>query len=141
VTFDSLLIGHDAGVTGVAWNLDPSAPILLSTATDASVILWSLSTVGSSSGEKIQLWTNHHRFGDVGGQRLGGFVGGFWVKPGHLCAWGWNGGLRQWRTQTSDWQEKRSITGHSAPVHGIDWEPQGRYLASARYEFQTFQSV
>ncbi|PVF97247.1 WD40 repeat-like protein, partial [Serendipita vermifera] len=131
MTFDSLLIGHDAGVTGVAWNPNPTPPLLLSTATDASVILWSLSTVGSSGSEKNQLWINQYRFGDVGGQRFGGFVGGFWITPSHLCAWGWNGGLRQWHSKNGEWKEKRSITGHAAPVHGIDWEPQGRYLISA----------
>jgi len=131
ITFDALLIGHDAGVTGVAWG--PSLPrVLLTTSTDSSAILWSISTLGRYSDESTQLWTIHRRFGDVGGQRLGGFVGGLWVHRDQFCAWTWNGGLRRWHFLDDQWQEMSAITGHSSPVCGIDWEPAGRYLISAR---------
>jgi elongator complex protein 2 len=131
ITFDALLVGHDAGVTALSWR--PSLPrVLLSTSTDSSAILWSATTVGGDSDNPTQLWTNHQRFGDVGGQRLGGFVGGFWVDADQICAWTWNGGFRRWGVVSDQWQEMQAVTGHSSPVHGLDWEPAGRYLISAR---------
>ncbi len=48
VTFDALLVGHDAGITSLSWRPQttaPSSPTLLSTSTDSSLILWSPSTV------------------------------------------------------------------------------------------------
>ncbi|CDO74012.1 hypothetical protein BN946_scf185043.g61 [Trametes cinnabarina] len=79
VTFDALLIGHEAGVTALSWrpqNSPDDTPTLLSTSTDSSLILWSPSTVLTSASDGTTLWINRQRFGDVGGQRLGGFVGG-----------------------------------------------------------------
>ncbi|KAG8808850.1 hypothetical protein FRC17_003746 [Serendipita sp. 399] len=129
VTFDALLIGHDAGVTDVAWK--PSGPdhVLLSSSVDSSVILWSPSSIGPNKDN--QIWTNHQRFGDVGGQRLGGFVGALWVNEREIIAWGWNGGTRRWGFADDQWSELQAVTGHSSPVHGVNWEPFGRYLISA----------
>lgn len=132
ITFDALLIGHDAGVTSVSWK--PSTPrILLSTSTDSSAILWSPTTLGQGSSHSNQLWTNHQRFGDVGGQRLGGFVGGFWLNAEQIITCAWNGGSRRWGMINGQWSELQAVTGHASAVHGIDWEPFGRYLVSARY--------
>lgn len=129
ITFDALLVGHDAGVTSVSWK--PSTPqVLLSTSTDSSAILWSPTTLRNSE-QSTQLWTNHQRFGDVGGQRLGGFVSGCWLNPTQIVACAWNGGARRWGCIDGQWDELQAITGHSSAVHGIDWEPAGRYLISA----------
>ncbi|CCA67278.1 related to ELP2-29 kDa subunit of elongator and elongating RNA polymerase II holoenzyme [Serendipita indica DSM 11827] len=125
ITLDALLIGHDAGVTDVTWMPSPNSRILLSTSVDSSVILW------SSSDSTSQIWTNRYRFGDVGGQRLGGFVGGLWVDANQAVAFGWNGSFRRWNYVNDQWHEVQAVTGHSAPVHGIDWEPSGRYFISA----------
>ncbi|KAG8819898.1 hypothetical protein FRC19_009421 [Serendipita sp. 401] len=129
VTFDALLIGHDAGVTDIAWKPSGCDHVLLSSSVDSSVILWSPSSIGPN--KESQIWTNHHRFGDVGGQRLGGFVGALWVNEHEIIAWGWNGGTRRWGFIDDQWSELQAVTGHASPVHGIDWEPSGRYLVSA----------
>ncbi|KAI0080733.1 WD40 repeat-like protein [Panus rudis PR-1116 ss-1] len=143
ITFDALLIGHEAGVTSLSWRPSKfTESTLLSTSTDSSVILWSPSTVlGSSSDKSSSLWINRQRFGDIGGQRLGGFVGGIWTNKGmDVLAWGWNGGWRRWRCIASigadkaagpeEWSEIGAITGHCNAVKGLSWSPRGEYLLS-----------
>ncbi|KAJ3510299.1 hypothetical protein NLJ89_g4762 [Agrocybe chaxingu] len=140
VTFDALLIGHEAGVTSLTWSpVGSSTPTLLSTSTDSSVILWSPSTILNTSGDSSSsIWINRQRFGDVGGQRLGGFVGGLWANGGNdALAWGWAGGWRRWRCDypgvdiaSESWSEKGAITGHKGPVKGLDWSPDGKYVIS-----------
>jgi elongator complex protein 2 len=143
ITFDALLVGHEAGITSLSWRPstgDYSEPTLLSTSTDSSLILWSPSTIFSSSQEQTStLWINSHRFGDVGGQRLGGFVLGLWSRDGkEALGCGWNGGWRRWRrlpneeeTSTEEWREVGAISGHSGPVKGLSWSPNGEYLISS----------
>lgn len=126
------MIGHDAGITSVAWNPLVTPPVLLSTSVDSSVILWSPTTIGGATDESSKLWTNHHRFGDVGGQRLGGFVGGTWLGSSELCAWGWNGGFRRWGHLETEGEEFQAITGHADGVHGISWNASGEYFITAR---------
>ncbi|EAU84731.2 elongator complex protein 2 [Coprinopsis cinerea okayama7 len=141
VTFDALLIGHEAGLTSLHWRpktSDESTPTLLSTSTDSSLILWMPSSVGNSATQEgSSIWINYQRFGDVGGQRLGGFIGGIWADGGsEALAWGWSGGWRRWRCnratnrQDESWHELGAITGHSGPVKGIDWSLSGNYLIS-----------
>lgn len=152
ITFDALLIGHEAGVTSLSWavqkvGMDDRGPplTLLSTSTDSSLILWSpsdalfaTSPYDSSAGS---IWVNRQRFGDVGGQRYGGFVGGIWanIARGYeAMAWGWDGGWRRWRsvqtenlsTETDGWREVGAVGGHNGPVKDIDWSPAGEYLMS-----------
>lgn len=166
ITFDALLVGHEASVTSLSWRpLPPSSsssaaafdrtPTLLSTSTDSSLILWSPSTILTSTSAQengqdgtTSLWINRQRFGDVGGQRLGGFVGGLWTRGGaEASAWGWSGGWRRWRCipdagshdgglfgapSLESWTETGAISGHNGPVRGISWSPDGEYLLSAR---------
>lgn len=133
VTFDALLVGHESGVTSLSWKPDnptASSPVLLSTSTDSSLILWS---------PFDSLWVNRNRFGDIGGQRLGGFVGGSWNTGGEdILAWGWNGGLRRWKHDANveedavrAWAEANAVTGHNNVVKDICWSPLGEFLASA----------
>ncbi|KAF5331613.1 hypothetical protein D9611_007734 [Ephemerocybe angulata] len=140
VTFDALLVGHEAGITSLKWrpSTQGSSPALLSTSTDSSVILWAPSSALSHMENGPSLWINYQRFGDVGGQRLGGFVGGLWGSSGgRLLAWGWSGGWRHWKCLDPSkgpgsevWNEVGAITGHSGPVRGLDWSPNGDYLIS-----------
>ncbi|KAG8806214.1 hypothetical protein FRC17_005125, partial [Serendipita sp. 399] len=60
-----------------------------------------------------------------------GFVGALWVNEREVIAWGWNGGTRRWGFADDQWSELQAVTGHSSPVHGVNWEPFGRYLISA----------
>ncbi|KZP32865.1 WD40 repeat-like protein [Athelia psychrophila] len=142
ITFDALLVGHDAGITSLSWRPDslgnaPSILTLLSTSTDSSLILWSPSSIMSSSSPdgSTSIWINRQRFGDIGGQRLGGFVGGLWAQGGRdAMAWGWSGGWRRWRSDGKEpehWEEAAAISGHNGPVKGLDWSPKGEYLISA----------
>ncbi|KAF8505493.1 WD40 repeat-like protein [Russula emetica] len=143
ITFDALLVGHEAGVTSLAWRPSSTRHLrdtLLSTSADSSLILWSpVSVKSGANGSSSALWVNQQRFGDVGGQRLGGFVGGLWVADGsEVLAWGWSGGSRRWRcAQTSEgiagneiWTEVGALTGHTGPVKGIAWSPGGEYFIS-----------
>jgi elongator complex protein 2 len=147
ITFDALLVGHEAGVTSLAWRPSPTAgqsrDTLLSTSTDSSLILWSPVSVSSGQdGSSSALWINQQRFGDVGGQRLGGFVGGLWTTAGsEALAWGWSGGWRRWRCMQPEnetaadeiWTEVGALTGHAGPIKSITWSPRGEYLISAGF--------
>ncbi|KLO16343.1 WD40 repeat-like protein [Schizopora paradoxa] len=141
VTFDALLVGHEAGVTSLSWRPSlhdvSTVPVLLSTSTDSSLILWSQSSVKSSAkGETTTLWINQQRFGDIGGQRLGGFVGGLWTLDGdNVLAWGWAGGWRRWKClsqtpsiESQTWEERSAITGHRGSVQGLNWTKGGEYV-------------
>lgn len=135
ITFDALLVGHESGVTSMSWEPDKfgaGSPTLLSTSTDSSLILWS---------PFDSLWVNRNRFGDIGGQRLGGFVGGLWnANREEILAWGWNGGWRRWRHHAhvqggaaQAWTEVNAVTGHNDVVKDVCWSPQGEFLASTRF--------
>ncbi|KAL4081815.1 WD40-repeat-containing domain protein [Scleroderma yunnanense] len=151
ITFDALLIGHEGGVTSLSWAAEQMntgarqlPPTLLSTSTDSSLILWSpsdtLFTPSSDAAAAPSLWINRQRFGDVGGQRLGGFVGGIWAhtkRGDEAMAWGWHGGWRRWWTapanytgEGDEWHEIGAIGGHNGPVKDIEWSPEGEYFTS-----------
>ena len=141
VTFDALLVGHEAGITSLSWRpTTDTDPILLSASTDSSLILWSPSTIHTSTQDRTTtLWVNRQRFGDVGGQRLGGFVLGLWGNRGQeTLACGWSGGWRRWRVHQTgledggheEWKEVSAITGHRGPVKALSWSPGGEYIIS-----------
>lgn len=131
VAFDALLVGHEASVNSVSWrpsSSSSSAQELLSSSTDASLIVWSAVDAGAGA-----IWSPVQRFGDVGGQRAGGFVGALWVGEREVAGWGWSGGWRRWKQNEGEaWREFNAPTGHNAPVRGIGWAPEGEYLVSTR---------
>ncbi|KIJ56528.1 hypothetical protein M422DRAFT_22691 [Sphaerobolus stellatus SS14] len=143
LTFDALLVGHEAGITSLSWMPEHSSSqhglTLLSTSVDSSLILWSSANIpdSNSSGSSSAIWINQQRFGDVGGQRFGGFIGGLWADQGkEALAWGWNGGWRRWQSLSlhgdprAQWQEKGAITGHQGIVKSVAWDSRGDYILS-----------
>jgi elongator complex protein 2 len=144
ITFDALLVGHEGSVTSLSWRPYTSrfTTTLLSTSTDSSIILWSPSNALLPSQDgTASIWINRWRFGDVGGQKVGGFVGGMWAGHGReALAWGWAGGWRRWISTEAleipdeeGWKEIGAVGGHNGPVQGIDWSPNGEYLISVGY--------
>ncbi|KAF5393966.1 hypothetical protein D9757_000085 [Collybiopsis confluens] len=145
VTFDALLVGHEAGVTSVAWRprtTGVSTSNLLSTSTDSSVIIWSPAPMPTNQDDRTSsIWINRQRFGDIGGQRLGGFVGGVWRPDGReVLAYGWSGGWRRWLCDALTdknyndeevWQEVGAVGGHRGSVKSVNWSPSGSFLISS----------
>ncbi|KAF8528873.1 WD40-repeat-containing domain protein [Hysterangium stoloniferum] len=140
IAFDALLIGHEAGVTSLSWQFNQSDhPTLLSSSVDSSLIIWSATSLSNSSERErdSSLWISQQRFGDVGGQRFGGFTGAIWARNGsEILGCGWNGGWRRWRSIPGNndniniWNEVGAITGHQGVVKTIAWAPKGDYLLS-----------
>jgi elongator complex protein 2 len=122
VTLDALLIGHESGLTNVRWSPD-SDPVLLSTASDNSLVIWSPSSQG--------IWVPSHRFGAIGGRGLS-FYGAIWGPGGKsVMASGWNGGWERWlKTGDEAWEVRPGLTGHHGHVQSVAWDPRGDYLAS-----------
>jgi elongator complex protein 2 len=135
ISFDALLVGHESAINSLAWQQGTTTsitPTLLSSSADSSAILWSPSNIISSQNETTSLWINRQRFGDVGGQRLGGFIQALWAADGtEILAHGWSGGWRRWKcTHDDEWTEIGAISGHNGPAKDIDWSPNGEYLLS-----------
>ena len=110
---------------------------MLSSSTDSSVILWSQTSIGGyTTTNSASIWVSEQRFGDVGGQRLGGFVGCLWSQGGdRAMAWGWAGGWRSWLSNSDkngieSWTEVGAISGHRGIVRDVNWSPGGEYLIS-----------
>ena len=119
-----------------------ATPVLMSTSVDSSVILWAPTDVPDAHGRtSTSLWINQQRFGDVGGQRLGGFVGALWAWDGReAMAWGWAGGWRRWRSEViglesgrETWREVNAISGHNGIVQSVSWSRGGEFLISSGY--------
>ncbi len=132
LNLEALLIGHEAGLTDLNWS--PSTPkqppLLLSTSSDNSLIIWSPSA--SASISKDGVWVSEHRFGSIGGRGLA-FYGARWGKDGSsVLASGWNGGWERWVKETDEerWDAKAGLTGHFGEVRSVSWDPRGDYLLS-----------
>lgn len=113
-----------------------SPPMLLSSSIDSSIILWIQTPITKTvRGDSASLWVNCQRFGDIGGQRLGGFVSALWTHGGtDVLAHGWAGGWRRWKSVSDPnvpgevWTETGAVGGHNGPIRGLTWSAGGRYL-------------
>lgn len=103
----------------------------------------------TSGNQSSSIWINSQRFGDIGGQRLGGFVGGAWRLDGNeVLAWGWSGGWRRWHCKSLEvgvndevWEEVGAIGGHLGPVKSVNWSPSGSFLISSGCVFPLFPLI
>ena len=134
ITLETLLIGHEAGLTDVNWSpLDPtSPPLLLSSSSDNSLIIWTPSSFSSTSEDGI--WVPAHRFGSIGGRGLG-FHGAIWGQDGRsVLASGWSGGWERWKSEAKDdrWEPKPGVNGHFEAVSSVSWSPGVDCLLSVR---------
>ncbi|CAE6430910.1 unnamed protein product [Rhizoctonia solani] len=136
LAFDALLVGHEASVNSVSWKPGSSTtPQLLSSSTDASLIIWE--PIDSGAGA---IWGSVQRFGDVGGQRAGGFVGSLWIHSAEIAGWGWHGCWRRWKRSSNEqevWSEINAPTGHYGPARGLAWSPGGEYIVSTSQDQTT----
>lgn len=129
ITLEALLIGHEAGLTNVHWSPSPS-PVLLSSAADNSLIIWSPTEGASGSESRDGIWVPEHRFGAFGGRGLA-FFGAVWGPGGDsVVATGWTGGVERWvRSATrAGWDAAPGVTGHYGSVRSVAWDPRGDYL-------------
>jgi elongator complex protein 2 len=128
ITLEALLMGHEAGVTNITWSPSTTDPLLLSTSSDNSIILWAPS---SSSTAKDGIWVPEQRFGATGGRGLG-FHGPMWSTDGKsVMATGWNGGLERWtEVEIGVWEPRGGLSGHFGSVESCVWAPNGDYILS-----------
>ncbi|AAW41943.2 conserved hypothetical protein [Cryptococcus deneoformans JEC21] len=131
ITLEALLVGHESGLTNVHWSPTPTSssptPLLLSTASDNSLIIWSPSSTSTSADG---IWVPTNRFGAIGGRGLS-FYGAIWGKDGKsVMAGGWNGGWEKWVESEQGWDVQRGLTGHHGSVETVCWDPRGEYLLS-----------
>ena len=133
VTLEALLFGHEAGLTNIRWSpisaLSTSTPVLLSTACDNSLVIWTPSS--------HDIWVPSQRFGSLGGRGLA-FYQAIWGKDGKsVMVGGWNGGWERWvkadqQREEEKWDVRPGLTGHYNEVKSISWDPNGDYLLSVR---------
>ena len=149
VTLEALLIGHEEGVTSVAWHPNPKPiygedMILVSSSMDRSIFIWSevsgiwapVSRVGSAGGIlggsigssllgflNIQLEPRDGRW--MMGQGYGGALHFFSCEPGNCDD---NISVEE-RAALAPWKAQPCLTGHFADVTDLCWESTaGDYL-------------
>ena len=115
VTLEALLIGHEEHVTSVAWRPQSSAPCLISSSMDRSILIWmeeneeSNSSVAAVSEGTGNVWVPITRVGTAGGvlggsvgSSLLGFVNALWSDNGkQIVGHGFGGALYFWSGMNS----------------------------------------
>lgn len=151
VTFESLLFNHDDWIYSAKWHTKkqgepPSSSStppstssssclqLLSTSADNSLAIW-------ESDPDSGIWVTTARLGEIsrekGATTATGSIGGFWTglwspSGGSILTLGRTGSWRRWDWDAAQlsWVQNISVSGHTRPVTGISWAPQGEYLLS-----------
>lgn len=161
ITFDALLTGHEAWVSGVRWHPptvgsdgqtdQPAA--LLSASVDNSIIFWTPSGIaGTSSDGRLaypslnaneatsSLWLPAQRFGELGVAGAGalGMFGALWNPEWHsdpsrhlVASHAWAGAVHLWGFESNKWTSRPAITGHHLPVKSARWSPNGDWFLTA----------
>ncbi|EPY49740.1 elongator complex subunit Elp2 [Schizosaccharomyces cryophilus OY26] len=128
IVFDALLMGHEDWIMSVQWH--PKEEIILSSSADSSLIVWEPDVATG-------IWLANGRMGEIASSHgsttatgsAGGFWGGFWSPDGNAVAcWGRTGGWRLWHKSGEDWEQLPCVSGHTKPVKGIAWDPQGQFF-------------
>lgn len=132
VTLEALLLGHDSGLTNVHWSPEEH-PLLLSSAADNSLIIWSPSEAEAAAAGRSRdgIWVPEHRFGSLGGRGLAFFAAVWGAQAESVIATGWTGGVERWVRAGTGWDAAPGLTGHFGPVHSVAWDPHGDYILSA----------
>lgn len=142
VTFESLLFNHDDWIYSAKWHTkkkkeeqgEPSCLQLLSTSADNSLAIW-------ESDPDSGIWVTTARLGEISREKgattatgsIGGFWTGLWSPSGtSILTLGRTGSWRRWDWDAAQlsWVQDISVSGHTRPVTGISWAPQGEYLLS-----------
>lgn len=123
VVLESVLIGHEGWVMGLAWN-PTEALCVLTASMDRTLIIWEYD-------DENALWMDKARFGEVGGNTLGYYGCDFSPFGNVLIAHGYQGSFQLWKKVEDKWESAISISGHFGEVEDFDWSPSGDYAITA----------
>ncbi|KAJ3209151.1 Elongator subunit elp2 [Dinochytrium kinnereticum] len=131
--FDSMLASLSGGSQEGGVKLSTKAHMFSIDTTSGSVLTWSPYGGGG-------IWVTEARLGDVGGATLG-YYGAVYSNDGKwILAQNYLGALNTWQLVSPDqqiWQPFSSLSGHSAAVKGLSWDPSGSYFASTSLDQTT----
>ncbi|KAJ3177298.1 Elongator subunit elp2 [Geranomyces variabilis] len=146
VMFDALLMAHDDWVHSVNWQpailhltrtLVASAksyaqPMsLISASADKSIMIWRPDSASEA-------WVNQVRLGEVGGSTLGYYGARFSPDGQFVIANGYNGAINVWsQTSATEWSPRVALSGHTAPIKDLQWEPSGKFLVTTSLDQTT----
>lgn len=128
VTLNSVLQSHENWVYGVHFvrRTENNEIQLLSSSMDKTLIIWYYN-------QKVGVWEENIRFGDVGGNSLGFYGGKISNNGKSILAHGYMGGLYLWRMTDSKlnvWTASVINGGHFSEVNDICWDSKGTFLIS-----------
>jgi len=131
VQLESVLCGHDDKVFSVSWNIAQTGQLsLLSASLDKTMIVWREEVQEENLEEgDSQVWVEHTRVGEVGGNTLG-LLGAAWGPNSDILGYSFSGALHAWvpTVDNGGWSPAPVVSGHQGPVVDLSWEIGGAYL-------------